>query len=409
MEQYHTHTLSNGLRIIHLPQKSSQISYCGVIVNAGSRDELSENFGMAHFVEHMIFKGTEKRKAIQIINRLEDVGAELNAYTTKEETVVYAAFLNKYVERSIELISDLIFHSIFPPDEIEKEIEVIKDEIESYNDSPAELIFDDFEELIFHSNTMSHNVLGSKENLDKFTSEKAKNFYRQFYLPQNMVFFSCGNVNADKIVRLVEKYFDFPSNDMQANNRKLPDYQPAENKVIHKDTNQAHCILGCRSYDMYHSDRMALYLLNNILGGPGMNSLLNLRLREKTGLVYNVESTVQEFTDCGWWGIYFGSDPEDVEKCERLIRKELTKLSENRISESRLKKYKQQLIGQLALAAENKENMALSLGKSYLRFGKYDSSEKVKADIESVTAQQLQNIACELFNEKNIFVLKYSK
>lgn len=409
MEQYHTHTLSNGLRIIHLPQKSSQISYCGVIVNAGSRDELSENFGMAHFVEHMIFKGTEKRKAIQIINRLEDVGAELNAYTTKEETVFYAAFLNKYEERSIELISDLIFHSIFPPDEIEKEIEVIKDEIESYNDSPAELIFDDFEELIFHSNTMSHNVLGSKENLDKFTSEKAKNFYRQFYLPQNMVFFSCGNVNADKIVRLVEKYFDFPSNDMQANNRKLPDYQPAENKVIHKDTNQAHCILGCRSYDMYHSDRMALYLLNNILGGPGMNSLLNLRLREKTGLVYNVESTVQEFTDCGWWGIYFGSDPEDVEKCERLIRKELTKLSENRISESRLKKYKQQLIGQLALAAENKENMALSLGKSYLRFGKYDSSEKVKADIESVTAQQLQNIACELFNEKNIFVLKYSK
>lgn len=409
MEQYHTHTLSNGLRIIHLPQKSSQISYCGVIVNAGSRDELSENFGMAHFVEHMIFKGTEKRKAIQIINRLEDVGAELNAYTTKEETVFYAAFLNKYEERSIELISDLIFHSIFPPDEIEKEIEVIKDEIESYNDSPAELIFDDFEELIFHSNEMSHNVLGSKENLDKFTSEKAKNFYRQFYLPQNMVFFSCGNVNADKIVRLVEKYFDFPSNDMQANNRKLPDYQPAENKVIHKDTNQAHCILGCRSYDMYHSDRMALYLLNNILGGPGMNSLLNLRLREKTGLVYNVESTVQEFTDCGWWGIYFGSDPEDVEKCERLIRKELTKLSENRISESRLKKYKQQLIGQLALAAENKENMALSLGKSYLRFGKYDSSEKVKADIESVTAQQLQNIACELFNEKNIFVLKYSK
>jgi predicted Zn-dependent peptidase len=364
---------------------------------------------MAHFVEHMIFKGTEKRKAIQIINRLEDVGAELNAYTTKEETVFYAAFLNKYEERSIELISDLIFHSIFPPDEIEKEIEVIKDEIESYNDSPAELIFDDFEELIFHSNEMSHNVLGSKENLDKFTSEKAKNFYRQFYLPQNMVFFSCGNVNADKIVRLVEKYFDFPSNDMQANNRKLPDYQPAENKVIHKDTNQAHCILGCRSYDMYHSDRMALYLLNNILGGPGMNSLLNLRLREKTGLVYNVESTVQEFTDCGWWGIYFGSDPEDVEKCERLIRKELTKLSENRISESRLKKYKQQLIGQLALAAENKENMALSLGKSYLRFGKYDSSEKVKADIESVTAQQLQNIACELFNEKNIFVLKYSK
>ena len=364
---------------------------------------------MAHFVEHMIFKGTEKRKAIQIINRLEDVGAELNAYTTKEETVVYAAFLNKYVERSIELISDLIFHSIFPPDEIEKEIEVIKDEIESYNDSPAELIFDDFEELIFHSNSMSHNVLGTKENLDKFTSDKAKNFYRQFYLPQNMVFFSCGNVNLDKIVRLVEKYFDFPSDEMQANNRKLPDYQPSENKVIHKDTNQAHCILGCRSYDMYHPDRMALYLLNNILGGPGMNSLLNLRLREKTGLVYNVESTVQEFTDCGWWGIYFGSDPEDVEKCEKLIRKELLKLCENKLSESKLKKYKQQLIGQLALAAENKENVSLSLGKSYLRFGKYDSSEKVKADIESVTAEQLQNIACELFNEKNIFVLKYSK
>ncbi len=406
MENYTTYTLDNGFRIIH-QHNESPISYCGVIVNVGSRDEKQDELGMAHFIEHMLFKGTCKRKSAQIINRLEDVGGELNAYTSKEETVVYAGFLSEYTERAIELISDLIQHSTFPKCELEKEIQVVRDEIQSYNDSPAELIYDDFEELLFWPNSMAHNVLGSDETLNEFTPEKAKKFYQNFYQPENMVFFSLGKTDEKKIVKWVGKYFDFQQNGGVKIDRPTPELLAPERKTMNRDTYQVHCMMGARAYDIHHKERITLYLLNNILGGPGMNSLLNLALRERNGLVYNVESTVQSFTDCGWWGVYFGTDPENADKCEKLVKRELNKLCETRISDAKLKKYKLQLLGQLALASENKENVALSMGKSYLRFGKFDSNEQVRKKIEAVTAEQLQEVAREVFDINKLTVLKY--
>lgn len=408
LDRYNTYLLDNGLRIIHLPQ-DSQISYCGVIVNVGSRDEKEEQFGLAHFIEHMLFKGTDKRRSFQIINRLEDVGGELNAYTSKEETVVYAGFLNEYTERTIELIADLIQHSTFPQAEINKEILVIQDEIQSYNDSPSELIYDDFEEMLFDANPMAHNVLGREENLKNFTSHIAKEFYSNFYQPQNMVFFSTGKTDFKKIVKWVGKYFDFRQNGFSGHQRTVPSTVKNEIKTVYRDTFQTHCLMGGRAFGIHHPERLTLYLLNNILGGPGMNSLLNLALREKNGLVYNVESTVQTFTDCGWWGVYFGTDRENADKCEKLVRKELAKLSENKISDAKLKKYKLQMLGQIAISSENKESVALSLGKSYLRYGKYDSNEQVRNYIEAITAERLQSVAVELFDNNKITVLKYSK
>ena len=407
MENYNTYILDNGLRIIHLSQ-ASLVSYCGVIVNVGSRDEKEDEQGMAHFIEHMLFKGTQKRRSSQIINRLEDVGGELNAYTSKEETVIYAGFLSEYTERTIELIADQIQHSTFPQTEVVKELLIIQDEIQSYKDSPSELIYDDFEEMLFDSNPMAHNVLGVSENLDTFTSEKASEFYHTYYQPENMVFFSLGNTDFKKIIRWVTKYFDFHQNGNGNHVRLVPPTANNERKIISRDTHQVHCLMGSRAYDLNHPERMTMYLLNNILGGPGMNSLLNLSLRERNGLVYTVESSVQTFTDCGWWGVYFGTDPENADKCERLVRKELMKLCDNKISEPKLKKYKLQLMGQLAIAVENKESIALSLGKSYLRYGKFDSNEQVREKIEKITSEQLQKVANEIFDVNNLTVLKYS-
>lgn len=406
MEQLNTHQLENGLRIIHLRNNAS-VSYCGVIVNAGSRDEADAQHGMAHFIEHMLFKGTNKRRSSQIINRLEDVGGELNAYTTKEETVLYAGFLNEYTERSIELMADLIQHSTFPQQEIEKEVVVIQDEIQSYNDSPSELIYDDFEDLLFGDNPMAHNVLGDSESLDAFNSASAKEFYAQFYQPQNMVFFLLGNTDFKKTVKWAGKYFDFACQNFKMQERVTPLGLPNQRKELKRGTFQTHYLMGARAYDIYHPERLTLYLLNNILGGPGMNSLLNLSLRERNGLVYNVESSVQTFTDCGWWGVYFGTDPENADKCERLVKKELRRLCDIKISDFKLKKYKSQLLGQLAISAENKENAALSLGRNFLRYGKYDSNEQVRQEIEAITAERLQDTAREIFNPDELTILKY--
>ena len=407
MNSYKTHTLSNGLRLVHLPG-NSLVSYCGVIINAGSREEKKGEYGMAHFIEHMLFKGTAKRTSRQIINRLEDVGGELNAYTSKEETVVYAGFLNEYTERSIELIADIVQNSVFPQNEIDKEIEIIQDEIQSYNDSPSELIFDDFEELLFKPNPMAHNVLGNKKNIEHFDTARALEFYHSHYLPTEMVFFSLGAVDFDKIVRWCQKYFIESERNRKVNTRIAPPVQPAEQKVVKRNTHQIHCMIGTRAYDINHPDRMILYLLNNILGGPGMNSLLNLSLREKHGLVYNVEAEYQAFTDCGWWAVYYGCDPENADKCENLVRQELASLCLNPIKEHKLNKYKLQLMGQIAISSENKENLALSLGKSYLRFGKFDGMDEVRKKINTITSEELQRVAIEIFNPQNLTLLKYN-
>ena len=403
---YQTYTLSNGLRIIHKPDESA-VTYCGMVINTGSRDEVETEQGMAHFIEHMLFKGTEKRRSGHIINRLENVGGELNAYTSKEETVVYAIVLKEYFERAIELVSDIVLHSTFPQKEIDKEVVIIVDEIQSYNDSPSELIYDDFEELLFANHPIGHNILGKSELLEKYTTEDATRFVQKHYRPEEMVFFVLGDLDFNQIVRWAQKYLKTDGQEQRCNERKSPtSYRPVKKEIV-KNTHQVHFMLGNRAYDLHHPNRMGMYLLNNILGGPGMNSLLNLSLREKHGLVYNVESSYQPFTDTGMWSVYFGCDTENAARCEQLVYSELQKLREQPLTENALKKYKLQLMGQMAISAEQKENLALSLGKSFLRYGKIDNLEIVKQKIEEITVDKLQEIANEIFNPDRLSVLKY--
>lgn len=403
---YQTHTLPNGLRLIHKPDDAAVV-YCGLVINTGSRDEAETEQGMAHFIEHMLFKGTAKRRSGHIINRLENVGGELNAYTSKEETVVYATVLKEYFERAMELLSDIVLHSTFPQKEIDKEVVIILDEIQSYKDSPSELIFDDFEELLFVKHSIGHNILGKPELLEKYTTEDAKSFIQKQYRSDEMVFFTLGNLNFKHLIRCAERYLQTEVAEKPQQKRISPTtYSPSRSDIT-KNTHQVHFMVGNRAYDLYHPNRMGMYLLNNILGGPGMNSLLNLSLREKHGLVYNVESNYQPFTDTGTWSVYFGCDTENAARCEQLVYAQLQKLREQLLSDSALKKYKLQLMGQMAIASEQKENLALSLGKSFLRYGKIDDLDVVREHIQAVTAEQLQTIANEVFEPNALTVLRY--
>lgn len=403
---YQTYTLPNGLQLIYKPDPTA-VAYCGMVINAGSRDEMAHEEGMAHFVEHMLFKGTEKRRSAHIINRLENVGGELNAFTSKEETVVYAIVLNEYLERAVELIADVTLHSVFPQKEINKEVEVILDEIDSYRDSPSELIYDDFEELLFTNHALGHHILGKPELLEKYTTDDAVKFVSRMYQPERMVFFVTGDVSFAKLTRWAEKYFQFDNRTDDNTKRIVPtEYVPVKKEVI-KNTHQVHVAIGNRAYDMYHPDRLGMYLLNNILGGPGMSSMLNFSLREKNGLVYTVDSSYQPFSDTGLWCVYFGCDPDSADRCEQLVYNELRKLRKQKLSDAVLKKYKLQLSGQLAISSENKENMALSLGKSFMRYGKVDDQAAIRKKIEDITAEQLHRIANEVFVPENLTVLKY--
>ena len=404
--QYNIHTLSNGLRIIH-QASSSKVAYCGFAVDAGTRDEAENEQGMAHFVEHLIFKGTRKRKAWHILNRMENVGGDLNAYTNKEETVIYSAFLTEHFGRALELLADIVFHSTFPQNEIEKETEVIIDEIQSYEDTPSELIFDDFEDMIFRNHPLGRNILGRPDLLKKFRSEDAMAFTSRFYQPSNMVFFVLGDFNFQKIVRQVEKLLvDLPLVTVE-NQRTIPPLYVPEQLVVHKETHQAHVMIGSRGYNAYDDKRTALYLLNNILGGPGMNSRLNVSLRERRGLVYTVESNLTSYTDTGAFCIYFGTDPEDVDTCLKLTYKELKRMRDVKMTSSQLMAAKKQLIGQIGVASDNNENNALGMAKTFLHYNKYESSESVFRRIEALTAEGLLEVANEMFAEEYLSTLIY--
>ena len=404
--QYNIHTLSNGLRIIHEPS-SSKVAYCGFAVDAGTRDEAENEQGMAHFVEHLIFKGTRKRKAWHILNRMENVGGDLNAYTNKEETVIYSAFLTEHFGRALELLADIVFHSTFPQNEIEKETEVIIDEIQSYEDTPSELIFDDFEDMIFRNHPLGRNILGRPDLLKKFRSEDAMAFTSRFYQPSNMVFFVLDDFNFQKIVRQVEKLLvDLPLVTVE-NQRTIPPLYVPEQLVVHKETHQAHVMIGSRGYNAYDDKRTALYLLNNILGGPGMNSRLNVSLRERRGLVYTVESNLTSYTDTGAFCIYFGTDPEDVDTCLKLTYKELKRMRDVKMTSSQLMAAKKQLIGQIGVASDNNENNALGMAKTFLHYNKYESSESVFRRIEALTVEGLLEVANEMFAEEYLSTLIY--
>ena len=409
MTKYNTHTLENGLRIIHLPSPS-QVVYCGYQIAAGTRNELSGEEGIAHFCEHMTFKGTEKRNALQIINALEGVGGELNAFTNKEDTVFYAAISKEHFTQAVDILTDIVFHSQYPQHEIDKEVEVICDEIESYNDSPAELIYDEFENILFEGHPLGHNILGKAEQLRTYTTDDALRFVHRHYRPDNAIFFAYGDVDFGKLVKRLlgsEKCGVRSENTPAANTSHSPLHTPHSSKTITRSlgTHQAHVMLGTQAYDIHHPLRIPLYLLNNILGGPGMNARLNLSLRERHGLVYTVESTMVSYSDTGIWSIYFGCDPHDIRKCLRLVRRELDKVMQKPLSTTQLRNAKRQLKGQIAIACDNREQFALDFGKSFLHYGWEKDITHLYDSIDQVTAEDIQKVANDLFATEKLTTL----
>ena len=444
--KYNTHTLDNGLRIIHLPS-DSKVVYCGYQINAGTRDEEPGEEGLAHFCEHVTFKGTERRKAWHILNCLESVGGDLNAYTNKEGTVYYSAILKEHIARAVDLLSDIVFHSVYPQAEIDKEVEVICDEIESYNDSPAELIYDEFENILFKGSPLGHNILGTAEQVRSFTTEDALRFTRKLYRPDNAIFFAYGDIDFKKLVKLVGRALadddsgklaeedchadfaddadfsggtGFAGDENSITTEKSvssvksvgPKNYPSVGEeiagqtiVMQKNTHQAHVMIGTRAYDVNDDRRMPLYLLNNILGGPGMNAKLNLALREHNGLVYTVESTMVAYGDTGTWSIYFGCDEHDIKRCLRLVRKELDRMMEKPLSDSQLKAAKKQIKGQIGVACDNRENFALDFGKSFLHYGWEKNVDCLYEQVEAITSQQIQDVARELFDKNRLITL----
>ena len=454
--KYNTYTLDNGLRIIHLPS-DSQVVYCGYQINAGTRNEEPGEEGLAHFCEHVTFKGTERRKAWHILNCLESVGGDLNAYTNKEGTVYYSAILKEHIARAVDLLSDIVFHSVYPQAEIDKEVEVICDEIESYNDSPAELIYDEFENILFKGSPLGHNILGTAEQVRAFKTEDALRFTRKLYRPDNAIFFAYGDIDFKKLVKLIQKALgecpkgrelacsadcksaetpteeriaektptkeriaeetptgETPTEEMEAGdaNHKVQNSKfnvqskvAGQTIVMQKNTHQAHVMIGTRAYDVNDDRRMPLYLLNNMLGGPGMNAKLNLALREHNGLVYTVESTMVSYGDTGTWSIYFGCDEHDVKRCLRLVRKELDKFMQKPLSEAQLKAAKKQIKGQIGVACDNRENFALDFGKSFLHYGWEKNVDRLYEQVDEITAAQIQAVAQELFDKDRLTTL----
>ena len=464
--KYNTYTLDNGLRIIHLPS-DSQVVYCGYQINAGTRNEEPGEEGLAHFCEHVTFKGTERRKAWHILNCLESVGGDLNAYTNKEGTVYYSAILKEHIARAVDLLSDIVFHSVYPQAEIDKEVEVICDEIESYNDSPAELIYDEFENILFKGSPLGHNILGTAEQVRAFKTEDALRFTRKLYRPDNAIFFAYGDIDFKKLVKLIQKALgecpkgrelacsadcksaetpteeriaeetpteeriaeetptderiaeetptgETPTEEMEAGdaNHKVQSSKfnvqskvAGQTIVMQKNTHQAHVMIGTRAYDVNDDRRMPLYLLNNMLGGPGMNAKLNLALREHNGLVYTVESTMVAYGDTGTWSIYFGCDEHDVKRCLRLVRKELDKFMQKPLSDAQLKAAKKQIKGQIGVACDNRENFALDFGKSFLHYGWEKNVDRLYEQVDEITAAQIQAVAQELFDKGRLTTL----
>lgn len=454
--KYNTYTLDNGLRIIHLPS-DSKVVYCGYQINAGTRNEEPGEEGLAHFCEHVTFKGTERRKAWHILNCLESVGGDLNAYTNKEGTVYYSAILKEHIARAVDLLSDIVFHSVYPQAEIDKEVEVICDEIESYNDSPAELIYDEFENILFKGSPLGHNILGTAEQVRAFKTEDALRFTRKLYRPDNAIFFAYGDIDFKKLVKLIQKALgecpkgrelacsadcksaetpteeriaektptkeriteetpsgETPTEEMEAGdaNHKVQSSKfnvqskvAGQTIVMQKNTHQAHVMIGTRAYDVNDDRRMPLYLLNNMLGGPGMNAKLNLALREHNGLVYTVESTMVAYGDTGTWSIYFGCDEHDVKRCLRLVRKELDKFMQKPLSDAQLKAAKKQIKGQIGVACDNRENFALDFGKSFLHYGWEKNVDRLYEQVDEITAAQIQAVAQELFDKDRLTTL----
>lgn len=403
---YEYHTLPNGIKII-LSHTPSRVTYSGVYINVGSRDERGVEEGTAHFIEHSLFKGTEHRKAYHIQNRIDGVGGELNAFTTKEETCVYASSLSEHLERCLELFADILFHSTFPKNEIELEKEVVLEEINSYNDTPSELIYDQYEELAYEGHPIGHNILGSKRNVKRFTPESLKAFMRNHYTPEKMVITVSGDVKMERMVRLCERYFGEYGNQSVPNTRnERPEFRVFD-RHVNRHTHQAHMLIGCEAPDIYHADKTAFSLLNNILGGPAMNSRLNVAVREHYGFCYNIESQYIPFSDTGLFYVYAGVDLDAQEKARRLICDELMKIAEKSLSERQLRLAQRQMIGQMSINDDFGMNEMQSIGKAYLSYEHVNTLEEMSADLMSVTTGDLLRVAQERFNPNRFSTLIY--
>ena len=422
-------SIANGLRVLHLAD-NMPITYVGVAIDAGTRDELPDESGMAHFVEHLLFKGTKHRRAWHIINWLESVGGQLDAYTTKEETYIYATVPTEYTERAIELLADIILNSTFPENEIEKERDVVLDEIQSYNDSPSELIYDEFEELLFPHDPIGRNILGTEQSLETFNSERIQAFVRRNYTPDRMVIFAMGNIKPDWLAKKVEKYFTatkfspklgemvedqrgvqkfLTPHSSFLTHRQTPQLYTPAHRTTPRDTYQAHCIIGNRGIAMNTKERLTMLLLNNILGGPNMSSRLNLALRERNGLCYTIESNVTNYTDTGVWNIYFGCDPRNLAKAKRLCMQQLDLLCTKPLNDKQLATAKRQLRGQVLIGNQNKENLILGLSKAYLHGLELKTDNEHFRFIDSLTANDLQQLAQRIFNPKQLSSLTYTE
>jgi predicted Zn-dependent peptidase len=392
MAEFETYTLSNGIRGIHR-QVRSGVAHCALVVNAGCRDELKGEYGIAHFTEHALFKGTERRKAYQVNCRLENLGGELNAYTTKEDTTLHATVLRRDFQRAVELIADVMFHSTFPDRELCKEREVIADEINSYKDSPSERIYDDFEDLIFSGSELGHNILGSKASIARFDSAALRRFVERTYTTDHMVFSSIGNFSASTARAIAERYLGGERPTQRGFVRATPSAYEAFDVRMLRHTHQAHGILGTRGYSIADERRLPLALLVNILGGPSANSLLNIELREKRGLSYNVEATYTPYSDCGIVGIYFSSDHDNMAQCIELIEENVDHLTHTLISPRRLAVAKRQFVAQMAISMESNEGYMLGAGKSYLLYKDIDTLEEAYKKVMAITAEQIMCVA----------------
>jgi predicted Zn-dependent peptidase len=407
MEEYQIFTLSNGIRVAHREVANTKIAHCGFTLDIGTRDELPEQMGVAHFWEHMAFKGTDKRKPIHIINRLEVVGGELNAYTTKEKICFFASILDTHFEKAFELLTDITFHSVFPQKEIEREKSVILEEMSMYLDSPEDAIQDEFEEQIFANHPLGYNILGEADVINNVQKEDFFKFINQNLDNERLIFNSIGNIPAKKVFKLAEKYLsDLPVRKSHRVRKRFETYSPTyvsrEKSIL-----QAHCMVGCPSYAMEDDKRLPFFMLVNLLGGPGMNSRLNLALREKHGLVYNIEANLTSFTDCGLFSIYFATEKKQLKRSIDLVQKELKKLREHSLGVGQLHACKQQLMGQLAMAEESNMNYMQMMGKSLLDLGQIDSLAEIFDQIQKVSAQELLEIANEMFNDQNLSTLTY--
>lgn len=404
--EYNLYELSNGIRIVHKPV-SGKIAHCGFIINTGSRDENIDENGIAHFIEHTIFKGTQKRKSHHILNRIDSVGGEINAYTTKEKTCVYASFVIDYLERSTELLTDILTNSTFPEKELEKEKDVVIDEIYSYQDTPYEQIYDDFEEMVFRNHSLGKNILGTVKSVKKFNRKSILDFIDRNYATNQIVFSIIGNVSEKKIKQLAKKYLEpIQSKTNPLVRTDFSDYKPFQT-TLKKDNYQSHAILGNVAYGANDIKKPGFILINNYLGGPAMNSRLNMSIREKHGFAYSVESSYTSYTNTGIFSIYLGTDQKNLSNSIDLTLKELKILREKKFSDIQLHRAKVQLLGQITLSEENNVNIMLGIGKSLLNYGKVDSLEVVYEKINRITANELLEISNEIFNPEQISTLIY--